>query len=173
MKIGVLSDTHGNVRLMNRAAALLVKRFGACHLIHLGDDWEDQGFLIGVGVPVSGVPGLWCDAYHDPRIPNVRIDPFSGVHVAYAHSESDLCQLGPDIGLVLVGHTHRAAIRARQGIPWLNPGHLKDCIHRNQPASFGLVDLREKEICLSIYEIDGGLRKSRSFPRRDGAAEKR
>lgn len=164
MILGVLSDTHGNRLLMYRAVDLLMQRLGAGHLIHLGDDWEDYEELDHLGYPVTGVPGLWCRAYHDRRIPKMRLDIFGGAHVAYAHDITVLGAVGIQADLLLSGHTHRANIETRQGVPHMNPGHLKNGRDRGQEATCGLVCIDGSRLTLAIYNLEGQALCSRLFP---------
>ena len=92
MILGVMSDTHGNLALMFRAADLLRDRFGASVLAHLGDDWEDAEVLAAAAPEVWAVPGLWCDAFRDWRIPNARRETADGLVVALAHDEGTLAR---------------------------------------------------------------------------------
>lgn len=164
MILGVLSDTHGNRLLMYRAVDMLMERLGAVHLIHLGDDWEDHEELDRLGYPVSGVPGLWCRAFHDWRIPRLRTDIFDGVRVAYAHDIASLAAAGVHADLLLSGHTHRANIECRHGVPHLNPGHLKNDKDRGREATCGLVQINKEDLSLFIYGLGGQALESRLFP---------
>jgi len=165
MKLGVLSDTHQNRALMSRAVDILVTQLHVVHLIHLGDDWEDGETLEWQGFSVSGVPGLWCDAYTDRRIPNVRVDVFEGVAIGYAHDRKELQPIVKKAALLLSGHTHQSVIDTIQSVPHMNPGHLSALRNRGQEATFGLVDITEKVFLLSLYGLDGFVRDSRTFPR--------
>ena len=49
MTIGVMSDTHKNIDLMNKAAGLMADRFAVEKIYHLGDDYEDADGLDGRG----------------------------------------------------------------------------------------------------------------------------
>ena len=165
MILGVLSDTHGNLPLMRSAAAMLTKQLGATQLIHLGDDWEDKEDLDNLGYFVSGVPGLWCDAYRDPHIPRVRLDVFDGLAVAYAHDKKELQSISGRVDLLLSGHTHQSVVDEVGGVPHMNPGHLSRPRGRGQEATFGRVAITEDRFILSIYGLDGEGHVSRTFLR--------
>ncbi|OQB39406.1 MAG: phosphodiesterase [Candidatus Hydrogenedentes bacterium ADurb.Bin179] len=165
MILGVLSDTHGNLPLMRSAAAMLTKQLGATQLIHLGDDWEDKEDLDNLGYFVSGVPGLWCDAYRDPHIPRVRLDVFDGLAVAYAHDRKELQSISGRVGLLLSGHTHQSVIDEVGGVPHMNPGHLSRRRGRGQETTFGRVAIKVDRFILSIYGLDGEVHASRTFLR--------
>lgn len=163
MILGVLSDTHRNHVLMQQAVDLMVETLGAVHLIHLGDDWEDMLLLDQMGYSVSGVPGLWCDAYMDNRIPRARLDAFNGVSVAYIHDLQGLAEVPSSTGLVLSGHTHQPCIDLWREMPHMNPGHLKHEKDRGREATFGLAQLEPESMSLRIYGLDGHIRQSRRF----------
>lgn len=163
MILGVLSDTHRNHVLMQQAVDLMVERLGAVHLIHLGDDWEDKEYLDQRGYSVSGVPGLWCPAYMDNSVPRVRLDDFNGISVAYVHDIQAMGTVPSSTALLLSGHTHRPCIDLWQGIPHMNPGHLKHGKDRGQEATFGLIRLEAGSMSLDIYGLDGQTRQSRLF----------
>ncbi len=167
MILGVISDTHGNHVLMHKAVDLLQRRFQAAHILHLGDDYEDKEVLEAEGVPVTGVPGLWCREYHDGRIPNVLRLDFAGLRVVCAHAAHDLPPFTSDIGLVLFGHTHRFLISTHDGVPCMNPGHLKSEHDRMRQPTFGVVSITDTTIRLSIHDLRGHTLTEESFPRKD------
>ncbi|HDP35164.1 MAG TPA: hypothetical protein ENN29_08670 [Candidatus Hydrogenedentes bacterium] len=165
MILGVISDTHGNLELMHKAVALLENRFYATRIIHLGDDYADKETLEREGHPMSGVPGLWCPEYNDPRIPNQVVEEVEGMRVAYAHSDNDLPPLTGDLGLCLVGHTHRYGIVMRQGVPFMNPGHLKSARDRTRFPTFGLARVTGALLYLSVHDLDGEVVLEEQYPR--------
>ncbi|HIH97334.1 MAG TPA: YfcE family phosphodiesterase, partial [Thermoplasmata archaeon] len=77
MKIGVLSDSHGEAEGLERAAKLL-NEIGEDVLIHLGDDSADAKALEKHKIKVIKVPGVFEPAYEDPSIPNRLIEQFEG-----------------------------------------------------------------------------------------------
>jgi putative phosphoesterase len=158
MILGVMSDTHGNLRLMHRVADLLTQSFAAEVIIHLGDDYDDARQLEVAGHAVWAVPGLWCPEYQGYRVPKVRIETVHGCRIAFAHAERDIAAIRSGADLILTGHTHSARIALEDGTVCLNPGHLRRSMDRGQHASFGLIILSEAEILCSIHEADGRLR---------------
>ncbi|NLV41948.1 MAG: metallophosphoesterase family protein [Candidatus Hydrogenedentes bacterium] len=166
MILGVLSDTHGNLALMFRAADLLRDRFGASVLAHLGDDWDDALALAAAAPEVWAVPGLWCDAFHDWRIPNARRETADGLVVAMAHDEGTLAQESAGAHLLLSGHTHTARIAPDGGALRVNPGHLKAPRDRGQAASFAVVDIRPDRVVCTICGLDGATLLRGGLPRK-------
>jgi putative phosphoesterase len=163
MVLGVISDTHGNVRLMHKVANLLAREFAAEVIIHLGDDYADAGQLEMAGHAVWAVPGLWCPEYHSYRVPKARVETVHGHRIAFAHAERDIALVQSGADLSLTGHTHTARIALEDGAINMNPGHLRRSKDRGEHASFGLVTLSEQEIICAIHEADGRLRLLRRY----------
>jgi putative phosphoesterase len=163
MILGVMSDTHGNVRLMHQVADLLIQKFAAEVIIHLGDDYADAGQLEMAGYTVWAVPGLWCPEYHSYRVQKARVETVLGRRIAFAHAERDISPLRPGSDLLLTGHTHSARIALEDGILAMNPGHLRRPKDRGEHASFGLITLSEQEILCAIHEANGNLRLLRRY----------
>ncbi len=166
MILGVMSDTHGHRRLMHQVAERLRDIHGASRIIHLGDDYEDAEELGMAGHEVRAVPGLWCRAYADPRVPLRLFETYSGVRVACAHADKDLRSKERAADVVLTGHTHEAALERRGASVYMNPGHLSGKRNRGQAASYGLIAIDEEEIRFSILGHDGTLRDELRMARR-------
>jgi putative phosphoesterase len=163
MILGVISDTHGNVRLMHQAADLLFQKLAAEVIIHLGDDYADALLLEMAGHAVWAVPGLWCPEYHGYRVPKARVETVEGNRLAFAHTERDIALVRPGAGLLLCGHTHSARIALEDGAVCMNPGHLRRPTDRGERASFGLITLSGQEVMCAIHETDGKPRLLRRF----------
>lgn len=163
MRIGVLSDTHGNHVLMFHVVSRMEEKYPIARWIHLGDYWEDKETLESSGRNVIGVPGLWCEAYHDPKIPRIRSDNFEGVIIAYAHDPQVFNDCIEGVSLYLAGHTHRPTITTIHGVPFMNPGHMKSTMDRGQEATFGMVAIGEMTVEIAIFGLDGEVRFSSNF----------
>ena len=168
MVLGVMSDTHGNVRLMHQAADLLRERLGAGVIIHLGDDYADAHQLEMAGHTVWAVPGLWCPEYHSYRVSKARVETVCGCRIAFAHADRDLALVRPGADLLLSGHTHAACIDWADGAVHLNPGHLRRPTDRGQRASVGLLSLSADRVLCAIHETDGRVRMERVYVRGGG-----
>ena len=163
MILGVMSDTHGNVRLMHRVADLLSREFAAEVIIHLGDDYADADQLGMAGHAVWAVPGLWCPEYQSFRVPKARMETVLGLRIGFAHAERDIDLVRPGTDLLLTGHTHAARIALEGGAIAMNPGHLRKPSDRGENASFGLITLSERETACAIHEANGDLRLLRRY----------
>lgn len=157
MKVGVLSDSHGNTKNLEEAAKWLIESEKVDLLIHLGDNYRDCQALEKMGTKLIKVPGVFDLEYRaEPEIPHRLIETFDGKKVLISHSEESHKNDFPEdlkpeeliskkeIDLALVGHTHIPKIEDREGILLLNPGHLKLEDKKGYFPSFGLVDFEKK-----------------------------
>ncbi len=167
MVVGVVSDTHGNVEGMRRLAAQLQNQ-GVSIILHVGDDYRDLNTLKQTGLEVIGVPGVFCREYDDPRVPNRLVVELGGLKILLTHTESkhrhdapadpDPQVLAREVHIVLFGHTHMPTLEERQGVLWLNPGHLRGRRDRGHPPTFALLALSPEEARVEIRRLeDGGL----------------
>ena len=167
MKIGGISDTHGNLKLMFRAAGVMTNELGVEMFIHVGDNFDDAEALAHAGHIVRMVPGLWCPEYHNTRVPNRIAESIDGMTVVAVHAQKDL--RGADWGatIVLTGHTHVARIDRLGQSLHLNPGHLKSMFDRGERPSFATISTSEKEVRATVHELSGDARIDVRVPRED------
>jgi len=167
MKIGVLSDTHGNIPYLEKAIDLL-RQEEVDKIIHLGDDYEDIDFALELDLPIIRVPGVYSGYYKDKSIPHRRVGELVGWKVLLTHSptphENDLpADLAPEdmvrsevIETVLYGHTHIPKIEEKDGVVWFNPGHLRIEDKKGYPASWGIIDFQPDRIQCKIVVLQNG-----------------
>jgi len=165
MIIGIISDTHGNRRMMHQVADNLLLRHNAELLFHVGDDYADAEELASAGYSVKMVPGLWCPEYANHRIPNTIVEPVDGITISAAHADKDLRARELAATIVLTGHTHVARIEKLGRSIHVNPGHLKSKLDRGERPSYGLISTDEDSVEISICELSGVIRESRRFAR--------
>ncbi|MDP3182953.1 MAG: metallophosphoesterase family protein [Desulfobaccales bacterium] len=165
MVVGVVSDTHGN----REGMALLAERLKAFEievLLHLGDDYQDVAVLEEAGFKVLAVPGAFCPEYAQPQVPNRPVVKLKGVKMLLSHTpqrhKADLPEdpdpeaPPPDVRLVLYGHTHIPALENRQGILWVNPGHLKTRHEMGYPSTFAILRLSPRGVSVEIRRLEDG-----------------
>ncbi len=166
MRIGVFSDSHGDIRNLERGARYLLDSYQVEMFIHLGDDYSDALSLEKFGLRVLRVPGVFSGYYQDPHIPNRIVEILSGYRVLLSHTLSshrnDLPQdLKPEdliknkeVDIVLFGHTHVPFLEEREGILYLNPGHVKEGMDKGYPPTFAFLRL-EKEVQARVIDLKG------------------
>lgn len=162
--IGVMSDTHGNMRWMHDVAGLMEARFGVDLILHVGDDYRDAEQLEMAGHNVRMVPGLWCEEYRTPKRRWLD-ESVDGIRIAGCHADKDLRAVDRSADIVLTGHTHVAAVEAIGNTLYVNPGHLKRASDRGQAPSFATISISDEAITVRIHELDGSTRAERRFPR--------
>lgn len=173
MLVGVVSDTHGNREGMLLLAERL-RSLGVQTLLHLGDDYRDLDTLSQAGLRVIGVPGVYCPEYRDPNIPNRQVVDLGDLKFLLTHTETrhphdDPKDLDPElacyeVNAVLFGHTHVPGCEERQGVAWINPGHLRHRIDQGSPPTFVLLHINPSGLKVQIYLLaDGLLLQERTF----------
>ena len=166
MIVGVVSDTHGNQEGMLLLAERL-KSLGVQTLLHLGDDYQDLATLAQAGLEVLGVPGLYCPEYRDPDIPNRQVVELGGVKFLLTHTETRTAYDSPgdldpemacyEVDVVLFGHTHAPRLEERQGVAWINPGHLRHRTDRGSSPTFVVLHLSPLELKVQVRRLADGL----------------
>ncbi len=161
MLVGIVSDTHGNVDAIQE----VIRRFmasGVILVLHLGDDYLDMLFFEAAEMKILGVPGLYCSEYRDPTIPNQRIENLAGVKILMTHSPeaSTFDQPGyiapkgdATVDIVLYGHTHVPHIQEKNGVLWVNPGHLKAHDRRGHLLSYAFMHLTPPRVDVRILTL--------------------
>ena len=173
MIVGVVSDTHGNREGMLLLAARL-KSMGVQTVLHLGDDYQDLATLALAGFDIFGVPGLYCPEYRNPQIANRQVTELGGLKFLLTHTQARSSYDSPgdldpemtcyEVDVVLFGHTHTPALEERQGVAWINPGHLRDRNDRGSPPTFALLHISPSELKVQIRQlVDGQLLKEKIF----------
>ena len=175
MKVGVVSDSHGNLEYLRRACRMLIER-GAEILVHLGDEIEpDSKILAEFPARSICVPGVFEKAYKDPSIPNRILTELGGLRVLITHTpeshENDLPgDLKPEeirrerkADLILYGHTHLYDARMEEGVLLINPGHLKVSDKKGRPPSFALLDIEGRRAKVEILGMNGEVLLEKTF----------
>ena len=141
MKVGLVSDSHGDVRRLNAALSALAGR-GAEAVVHCGDigSAECLGLLGGSGLVAAAVAGNMDR--HPRRLAataeragvqfserQIELDLGGGRHLAatHGHDASLLEELirGQQFPYVCHGHTHRRRDERYGPVRVINPGALR------------------------------------------------
>jgi hypothetical protein len=168
--IGIISDTHSNLKMLHEAADRLVEQYQPDLFLHLGDNYSDGEELGYAGHTVRTVPGTRCAEYLDARFPTVRVEAFAGITIAYGHVAGDILPHLDDAAIVLHGHSHRARIEWEDGRLWMNPGHFRSRNDRGMLPSYGVIQIDADAVTLTVHERDGAIRYQERVPREQLAA---
>jgi len=147
MKILVLSDSHGNISNMLRAAEREAPRM----ILHLGDCWRDGERLHArlPDLPFEQVPGN-CDFRSFQAAEKLLFLGDKRVLMCHGHTygvKQSLVAAGltaeeKDLDLFLFGHTHKPLVDKRGKTLFLNPGSIGDY---SRPA-YGIVTLENGKL---------------------------
>ncbi len=121
--IGLISDTHGQVRAdVHRALA------GVDFILHAGDVCGDEVLMeLALIAPVSAVYGN-CDPFDHPQLVRQieRSERGVRIHVSHGHELGaptvDRLLAAYDADVIVYGHTHRPLIAKAGGRLVINPG---------------------------------------------------
>ena len=151
MRIGVVSDTHDNLRNVRRIVELL-REARVARVVHTGDITRPDTLeaLAGVGVPIHGVFGnndldreglgraaaLYSIELAEPPLRLVWAER----RITVVHDPEVHAQLAPGPGeLLLHGHHHRRVLERERGALVFNPGECAGWLDGHN--SVGVVDL--------------------------------
>jgi putative phosphoesterase len=161
MRIGIVSDTHGNHRMVMRALAELRER-GITTVLHCGDIDDPETVELFRGFTMHFVFGN-CDIDKGALravmndIGATLHEPFGsleleGVKLAFLHGDN--ATLMRDVersgyyDFLFYGHTHQAEEHPSGPTHIINPGAL----HRARPKTFVVLDLGSREVELVTVE---------------------
>lgn len=158
MKCLVISDTHGEIENIEKAIKIALEKYAVDTLIFLGDECEDIEQIKNNFKNVIWVPGVYCKHYIDKNIPHRKIINFQGIKILISHTLSSHPNDFPDdikpekvisqkeVDMVFYGHTHIPNLEEKNGIIFLNPGHLKHEDKKGYKPSFAIADFINREI---------------------------
>jgi putative phosphoesterase len=156
VKIGIVSDTHGNIENLEKAVEWMIKKHKISALYHLGDDYDDITRVPDLFLEVSRIPGLYDDRYKNGSLPAKNFEMVLGVSILLVHSlEKDATK--EDIqrsDIVLYGHSHKAELKIVDGRLLMNPGHLKGPLDKNMPPSFGMITIADRNVSAAIFDLN-------------------
>ncbi|MDR3592398.1 MAG: metallophosphoesterase [Negativicutes bacterium] len=157
MKIGVISDTHGNKASILRA----LEAAGPVDMwLHAGDYSQDAVFLAErSGVPVTAAAGN-CDGSTTAKIDEFVTAGGKKIWLTHGHRykvrerSAELGWWGRHYGvdIVIYGHSHVADVNWTEGLLLFNPGST---VHPRggQSPSFGLLDISGDQVKPSIVPL--------------------
>ena len=148
IRIGVFSDSHGDIAVLKRA----IKHAGKLDMaLHLGDSYEDLvKALSGTALSHDGVCGNVDIIRHKPleqllEIGGVSIFITHGHVYDVKHDLSRLFYKGLEVeaDVCLFGHSHIAGVTENEGLILMNPGSVARPKGDHKP-SYGLIEIEDK-----------------------------
>jgi len=170
MKICVLSDSHGEIENLRRVADSIRGKVDL--VIHLGDTYSDADELRGFNL--IRVPGVYDDEYRNPMIKNRIVKNFGKLKVLITHTKESHVNdqpydLKPEdliekkkVDAVFYGHTHIYNIEIKDGILFLNPGHLKKEDKKGLPPTYAIIEIGSR-IKAAILGLNGEKKIEKEF----------
>lgn len=156
MKIGIVSDTHGNYELLETAVDWLIRKHKISMLYHLGDDYDDVRYLGDRFLEIVQVPGIYDERYKNGSLPAKSFETVLGLSILLAHSyEKNVTK--EDVqrsDIIIYGHTHREELKLADGKLFINPGHLKGPLDKNMPPTFALLTVQDRNASAAIYGMN-------------------
>lgn len=156
LRVGVVSDSHGDKKALQRALELLSP---VDLILHCGDHFYDMDDL-HVECPVEAVGGN-CDMGAGPPEKQLHLMRYK-VLVTHGHLfdvKRDLLKLWiyakqVEAQLVVFGHTHVATLEIYDNILFFNPGSVSRP-RQKRGATCGLIQLEKDIINTYILDLPG------------------
>ena len=150
MAIGVISDTHGLLRMEAKAALR-----GSEVILHAGDLGNaDVLRELNCIAPVIAVRGnvdmdSWAKRLHE-----VEVAEWAGrsFYILHQIAELDLNPKAAGFAAVIFGHSHRPTIEWRDGVLFFNPGSAGPC-RFSLPVTVGRIEIVDGELRPEIIPL--------------------
>lgn len=160
VRIGVLSDSHGNIANL-QDAVIKLNHLGVDAVFHLGDYVRDaQKIKVWCHKPVYSIKGN-CDI-NSPNGLNFARIKFEKKVVFATHGhlynvKQDIDSLyyeaeQKNADIVLFGHTHRKLLLRKNNILMMNPGSLIGGRYSEAP-SYGCIEIKDNNISGKLFEL--------------------
>ncbi|MFY9141189.1 MAG: YfcE family phosphodiesterase [Thermacetogeniaceae bacterium] len=168
MRIGLVSDSHGELENLKDAAWKLAYNWHVRLIAHLGDECEDVDAIRDMRLEIIEVPGVYSKEYQDPTIPNRLIREIEGKKILFTHTaqthKNDLPgDLNPEqlaldgkVDVIAYGHTHIPKAKFENGVLWVNPGHLKNEDKKGYAPSFAVLDIDKDNARVLLIDLKSG-----------------
>lgn len=157
MRIGLISDTHGDGAAMRKT----VKQAGPVELwLHAGDHARDAEYLHDL----TGMPFYAASGNCDPRSadPPDQFIQLEGWHIMLTHGHRYQVKHGLreliwwakqyEANVVIFGHTHKPVVEQGAGLMIINPGS-PSMPRGGSIASFGILELSSTGMNPVIVEL--------------------
>ena len=150
MIIGVISDTHGLLRLEAIAALQ-----GSEHIIHAGDIGAPEIIpALEKIAPVSAIRGNVDRQPWTKKFPETEVVELAGVHIYLIHDLKalDLNPRAAGFVAVISGHSHQPKQEIKDGVLYFNPGSAGPRRFR-LPVTVGMLEIVAGKIIGRIIDL--------------------
>lgn len=157
MRVGILSDSHGDLRRAERAVA----QMGAVDLlVHAGDYYRDALHLGKVfGIDVKAVVGN-CDRSVPGPVEEILEIRGRRIYLTHGHLYGvkqgllrlyyRTCEIGAE--MVIYGHTHVARHGEIEGVYFLNPGSIARP-RLQEKSTYAVLEFQASGYTVEIFEL--------------------
>jgi putative phosphoesterase len=152
-RIGIISDTHG---LLRPEAVAALQRSDL--IIHAGDIGTESVLdTLRQIAPVFAVRGNNDHGAWAEKIPEFRIVTAGGASLFVLHNVNELQNVAKATGAVkwaavIAGHSHRALVREREGVLFINPGSAGPR-RFHLPVTVARLQIRDSKLTASIIDL--------------------
>jgi hypothetical protein len=164
-KIMVISDTHEDA-IATKWVLDYLEENDINKIIHLGDYYSDALIIEEHGYELIKVPGTWDHLYYqNPSVNNRKFVDIAGWKLFLSHTpESHYNDLPDDLkpetiiftgkaDIFLYGHTHLAEVKHKNGMIFVNPGHMSNDEERGCPLTYAILEIDEEWLTVSIKRL--------------------
>jgi len=158
VRIGLASDTYGNLAVLDRALGLF-RRAQVDRIFFLGGRAGDVDTVLArraVRDPfddrIVRVASKACPEYESGKVPRRQMDLVEGRICCLVHDKAELSR--DDIANAsIIFHGNAAAAAVVQIGPrcFVTPGHLRATPPQGRPASFGIAEVTERDLVLTVF----------------------
>jgi predicted phosphodiesterase len=174
VRIGLASDTFGNLDLLERALGLFA-RAQVERVFFLGGRVSDVDAVLGrlaagpgpLAAPRSivRVASRSCPEYESGTVPRKQVDLADGLICCLVHDKAELSREDiANASVLFHGNTAEAALVQIGPRCFITPGHMRAAAPGGRPPSFAIADVTARQIVLTVFTGDcAELRQDRAL----------
>jgi uncharacterized protein len=151
LRVGVISDTHGLLR-----PEVVERLRGVDHILHAGDVGE-AAILAKLReiAPVTAIRGNVDLSGECAALPPTDFIELGKAvfYLVHALADLDINPVVAGVTVVISGHSHRAEIRGKDGVVYLNPGSVGPR-RFSLPVTMAFVSVQDGRVRPEIVRLD-------------------
>ena len=153
VRAGVISDTHGLLR-----PEVVERLRGVDHILHAGDVGDPE-ILVRLReiAPLTAIRGNIDTSGECAMLPATDFVELGGAifYLVHALADLDIHPAVAGVQVVVSGHSHRAEIRGKDGVLYLNPGSVGPR-RFSLPVTMAMVSVEHGKVRPEIVRLDSG-----------------